>query len=112
MSSDAERVWDLIAGKLRKQKGLCPPTPEEAALAFKKSPAVPLSPERIESIVESVMTGKRPERKPDAEPVCQDETVDQEINDEAFAMCRNEGDGDQEADRVEKELEEKLLTED
>ena len=30
MSPDADSFWKNVAGKLRKKKGFCPPTPEEA----------------------------------------------------------------------------------
>src|SRR5260221_9084675 len=62
MSSDAEEVLDLVAHKLRKKKGLCPPTPEEAAEAFKKAKAIPLTDEEHASIVDAMLSGQTPER--------------------------------------------------
>jgi hypothetical protein len=113
MSSDADRFWEDLAGKLRKKKGLCPLTPEEAEQAYAEAPEVPLSPDLIESMVESIVAGEDP---PPWEPVS-DEDWDadpafDEIEEEALALFRNQGEVDPDAEKAEKSLEEKLLNDD
>jgi hypothetical protein len=110
MSADADRVWDLLAGKLRKQKGLCPPTPEEAERAYRKAPSVPLSRERMDEILKAAISGELPEKEPD-DVVFNDDHVDKEVEADALALCRNEGD-EPAAEQREKDLEDKLLSDD
>jgi hypothetical protein len=54
MSHDAEKRAEEMLNKLRKLKGLCPMTPEEADAAYDAAPEVPLSQDKIRSIVDSV----------------------------------------------------------
>ncbi len=54
MNSEDDKLWDEVASKLRKVKGLCPLTPEDAAAAFDQAPDAPLSEKQLNSIVESV----------------------------------------------------------
>ena len=111
MSSDADQVFDLVAGKLRRKKGLCPPTPEEAAAAFKNAKAIPLSQEQKDSLVDSMLAEEWPARIADRQ--CRVvQPVDQEIDSEARVLCRNAGDEDEESLRLESELDARLLEED
>ena len=57
MISDDDKFWHDVAGKLRKAKGLCPPSPDEADAAFDEAKEIPLSDDQIKSIVESVTSG-------------------------------------------------------
>ncbi len=50
MTSD--ELWNEVAPKLRKLKGLCPLTPEEAQKAYDEAEPVPMSEERIQEIVD------------------------------------------------------------
>jgi hypothetical protein len=113
MSSDADRFWEDLAGKLRKRKGLCPLTPEEAEQAYAEAPEVPLSPDLIESMVESIVSGEAP---PSWEPVSDedgdDDPIFAEIEEEALALFRNQGDMDPNTEQAEKSLEEELLNDD
>ena len=52
--------WNEIAGKLRKKKGFCPLTPEEAEAAYNAAPDVPLTEDRIALIVRAVIEDSQP----------------------------------------------------
>lgn len=56
MNHDAEQRADEIIHKLRKLKGFCPMTPQEADAAFDAAPAVPMSAEEISNIAAFVTT--------------------------------------------------------
>ncbi len=112
MSSGADKVFDLVASKLRKKKGLCPPTPEEAADAFKKAKAIPLTKEEHDAIVEAMLSEEsRASVLERAEPL-RSAPVDQEIDAESHSMCRKPGDSDQETDRLESQMEQELFEDD
>ena len=111
MSSDADKVFDLVANKLRKKKGLCPPTPEEAAEAFRKAKAIPLTQEEQDAIVQAMLSEEWPARRTE-EDIWQNQPVDTEIDAESRALCRNAGDGDEESDRLEAQMDKELLEED
>jgi hypothetical protein len=108
MSSEDDKFWDQYAGKLRKKKGFCPLTPEEAAAAFKAAPDVPLSEDRIDSIVRAATSSgtKTAEPEPGAEWEEGGEVAD--VSDQAYQLCRNKGD-DSDTDPDEKALEDELL---
>jgi hypothetical protein len=109
MSTDADKVWDLVANKLRKKKGLCPPTPEEAAEAFKNTKAIPLTDEEMAAIVEKMVSEESPIQTTEPSTLQNRKPLNQEINAECAAMFRNEGEGDEETERLEAELEQELL---
>jgi hypothetical protein len=111
MSSDDDRFWDDVAGKLRKAKGLCPPTPEEAEAAFDEAPEIPLSDDQIDSIVESVTSGEVTPWDP-APDTGWDDNPAQEIGEQVLAVFRNQGGDDPDGDRAESELERELLDDD
>jgi hypothetical protein len=112
MSSDADKVFDLVANKLRKKQGLCPPTPEEAAEAFKKAKAIPLTEEEHESIVEAMLSQQT--QVPDYEQAesWRGAPLNQEIDSECQAIYRNPGEDDEEANRLEAKIDQELLAED
>lgn len=68
MNNDAEQRADEMIHKLRKLKGFCPMTPQEADAAFDASPAVPMSAEEISNIVAFVTSAADLVRRP-ASPV-------------------------------------------
>jgi hypothetical protein len=106
MSSDDDKFWENVAGKLRKKKGFCPPTPEEAEAAFNAAPSVPLSEERINSIVDAA-TGK--------DELTEDEwQEDEELEDAKgeLQLYRKPGEGDEAAKKAEQELEDEMLNDD
>jgi hypothetical protein len=111
MSSEADRFWDEIAGKLRKKKGFCPLTPKEAEAAYNAAPDVPLPGDRIASIVRAATTGETEREAP--EPAAEWEEDDQvsEVAGQAHQLCRNKGDNS-DTDQEEKDLEDELLNDD
>jgi hypothetical protein len=109
MSSEADRIWDQCAGRLRKKKGFCPLTPEEAAAAYASAPIEPLSEERIDSIVRAATSGDASTDEPEAE--WQEDGDLADVTDQAHQLCRNKGD-DSDTDQDEKDLEDELLKDD
>lgn len=63
MSRDAEKRADEMTHKLRKLKGLCPMSPEEADAAFDAAPSVPIPPVKVRSIIDSVKSWEAEPRK-------------------------------------------------
>jgi len=112
MSSDPDKVFDLVANKLRKKKGLCPPTPEEAAAAFKKAKPIPLTDEEQQSIVEAMLSEHAPAGETEETPPWRDAPLDQEIDAECQAIYRNQGEEDEDTKRLEAELDRELLEDD
>jgi hypothetical protein len=112
MSSDADKVFDQVTNKLRKKKGLCPPTPEEAAEAFKKTKPIPVSEEEQAAIVDAMLSEETPIRGDDASEPWSSTPLDQEIDADCQAICRNPGEGDEDTERLEAEIEQELLKED
>ena len=94
MSSEADRIWDECAGRLRKKKGFCPLTPEEAAAAFNAAPIVPLSEDRIDSIVRAAISGETRTDEPEAKADCEGDAEVADVTDQAYQLCRNKGDDD------------------
>jgi hypothetical protein len=112
MSSDADKVFDLVANKLRKKKGLCPPTAEEAAEAFKKAKPIPVTEEEQAAIVDAMLSEDSPIGSDGAVPDWSNAPIDEEINADCQAICRNPGEGDADTERLEAEIEQELLKED
>ncbi len=112
MSSDADKYWHDIAGKLRKKKGLSPLTPQEAEAAFDAAPEIPLSDDHIRSIVESVKSGELTTWEPLPNLDWTDELDLQTVEDGVGQLFRNEGKHDPETDKAEEELREELLGDD
>ncbi len=112
MSFDDDKFWNEVAGKLRKRKGLCPLTPEEAEGAFDDAPAAPSSKDQIDSIVEMVTSGELTSWEPVSDCDWEDDAAIVEIGEQTRSMFRNQGDEDPESERAEKELEDKLLSDD
>jgi hypothetical protein len=112
MSSDADKAFDLVANKLRKKKGLCPPTPEEAAAAFKKAKEIPLTRDEKDAIIEAMLAEEWPPTRPPALQERESGQEDKEIEADALAIFRNPGEANAEADRREAEMDEELLKDD
>jgi hypothetical protein len=112
MSSDADKVFDLVANKLRKKKGLCPPTPEEAADAFKKAKPIPVTEEEQASIVDAMLSEETPVQDCAPSESWSSTPIDEEIDADCQAICRNPGETDEETERLEAKIEQELLKED
>ncbi len=114
MSSEADRFWDEYAGKLRKKKGFCPLTPEEAIAAFNAAEDAELSEDRIDSIVEAAITGETGVEEADEHAAWDGDSELDEVAEDAHQLCRhgNEEDEDADADKTEQDLEDELLKDD
>jgi hypothetical protein len=108
MSLDADRFWKNVAGKLRKKKGFCPLTPEEAEAAFNEAPSVPLSDERINSIVKAATGGQ----DSTDEGEWQEDDELQGAEEKQLQLFRKPGEGDEAAKKAETELEDEMLDDD
>jgi len=116
MSSDPDKLWKHVAGRLRKEEGLCPPTSDEAQQEYEKTVPVELSKERIEEIFrfatsDEIPNLERDDHEEDVHP-WMSVTLPAGVEEEEAALCRNEGKADPEAERLERELQEKMLRED
>lgn len=106
MSHDAEKRAEEMIHKLRKLKGFCPMTPEEADAGYEAAPADPISDDEIDSMIEFVTSGGNAswEPKPD---LGWTHTVNLEDVEDALQLHRNKGedDGDTtEEDRLREEM--------
>lgn len=109
MKSDADKFWDDNVGKIRKAKGLCPLTPEEADAAFDDAPEVPMSADEIASIVDAVTSGELASWEPLPQDDYETDPSFGEVNESVLEVFRHEGEADAEAEAVEKELEDEML---
>lgn len=112
MSSDADKYWHEIAGKLRKKKGLGPLTPSEAEAAFDAAPEIPLSDDQIQSITDSVSSGELTTWEPTPNLDWTNEVNLEEVEEGVGQLFRNEGDRDPKTDKAEEELRQELLDDD
>ncbi|MFL5241560.1 MAG: hypothetical protein ACJ8FY_05585 [Gemmataceae bacterium] len=108
MSPDADSFWKNVAGKLRRKKGFCPPTPEEAEAAFNAAPSVPLSEERINSIVEAAKSEDEEDLTDEGEWQKELESAEER----ELQLFRKPGEGDEAAKKAEQELEDEMLNDD
>ena len=111
MNTDADKFWDDAVGKIRKAKGLCPLTPEEADAAFDAAPEVPMSADEIASIVDAVTSGELASWEPLPQDDYGSDPTFEEVNESVLEVFRHEGETDAEAEAVEKELEDEMLNE-
>jgi hypothetical protein len=109
MKSDADRFWDDTVGKIRKAKGLCPLTPEEADAAFDAAPEVPMSADEIAAIVDAITSGELASWEPLPQDNYETDPTFEEVNESVLEVFRHEGEADAEAEAVEKELEDEML---
>jgi len=112
MKSDADKFWVDTVGKIRKAKGLCPLTPKEADEAFDDAPEVPMSADEIASIVDAVTSGELASWEPLAQYDYESDPTFGEVNESVLEVFRHEGEADDEAEALEKELEDEMLNED
>jgi len=109
--NDAENFWNRYSGKLRRFKGLCPLTPEEAEQALKKIPNRNASDEEINTIIEAIVRDEIPESEKQSQVDWSPECDYAEMDSEAV-LFRNEGEGNTNTDDLEDELLEELLDDD
>jgi DNA-directed RNA polymerase specialized sigma24 family protein len=88
MNSEADRFWDEIAGQLRKKKGFCPLSPEEAAAAFHAALPVPLPEDRIDSFVKAATSGDTQTEDPESEAAWSEA---KQVAGRSPQLCHNQG---------------------
>lgn len=103
MSEDPDRLWERLAPKYQRVKGLCPMTPDEAEAAYDAAPNTPLPIRTIRDMVERI-TGKSLDEEDDEPMAWQDAGVG-----ELCAMYREEGEPDPNTDEIEAELRKQML---
>ena len=108
MTSDADEFWTEIAPKYRLYKHLCPLTAEEAEAAFDNAPAIAMTAEEIQVIVDGVVADESRDWEPDPQEWYNDERLNQ-VKDEMFAIHRDEGESDPETDAKEDESRKRML---
>lgn len=109
MNSDADRFWDGAVGKIRKAKGLCPLTPDEADAAFDAAPEAPMSADEIAAIVEAVTSGELASWEPIPQEDYGTDPTFEDVNRSVLEVFRHEGESDADAEAVEKKLEDEML---
>ncbi len=109
MSSDADRLLKEDLERLRRQKGHCPLTPEEAEAELRAAPDNPLSDAEINSILDQVTSGELTEcpLSPELDWAGTIDTAP--VEDNVFQLNRNEGASDPETDAMLDELRKKAL---
>lgn len=104
MSEDPDLLWERLAPKYQRVKGLCPMTPDEAEAAYDSAPNTPLPSRTVSDMVERI-TGKSLGEGDDEPMAWQDA---EEVG-ELCAMYRGEGEPDPNTDQVEAELRKQML---
>jgi hypothetical protein len=66
--NEAEKFWQDRAKKLRRFKGLCPLTPEEAEQSLKKVSPQKASDDEIDSIIKAISRGELPAESEEKTP--------------------------------------------
>ena len=94
MSHDAEKRAEDMIHRLRKLKGLCPMTPEEADAAYDAAPSIPISRDKIRSIIESVMSGEFVSWEPVPDRGANEHMELGSVESESLQLFRNKGDDD------------------
>jgi hypothetical protein len=111
MGHDAEKRAEEMIHKLRKLNGFCPMTPEEADAAYEAAPAVPISEDDIESMIEFVTSGGRASWEPRPDLGWADDINTSEVEDDALQIHRNQGEDDGDTTEEDK-LREEMLSDD
>ena len=93
-----------------------PPDPDEAQQEYEKTAPIKLSKERLEEIFRFATSEEIPaldrDDDEDKAPPWRSLALPAGVEEEEAALCHNEGEADAEAERLERELQEKMLRED
>ncbi len=111
MSSEAEKRAERMIHKLRKLKGFCPLTPEEADAMYDAAPAEEIGDDDVQSLVEFVVSGAKAAWEPQPDLGWDAEVDLGEVEDEALQLYRNKGEGGDDTSE-EDSLREELLNDD
>ncbi|MCF6283575.1 MAG: hypothetical protein L3K26_00060 [Candidatus Hydrogenedentes bacterium] len=114
MEHDADKYWQQVSPGLRRYLNLAPPTRAEAEAEFEAAEAVPISEERMQSILNYATTGKREKRRKKMELPDWLKNIDltQIGQDMVPALARNAGKTDVEVTRLLEELRKEHLADD
>lgn len=108
---NADKWWDDAVQKLRRMKGLCSLTREEAEAELKKVKRVPISESKIDAMVKRIVSGQVNDEEPATAPWCELQ-VDEELESELLQLNRHGGEENEETTKHLNELREKLLNDD
>ena len=108
MSYDEKRLRELM-DKLRKVKGLCPLSEEEAEAAYNAAPDEPMTEDEIRSVVETVTSGELASWEPRLDLDWSEEVDLEDVASDAYQLFRNKGEGDAESAAAEEELRREML---
>lgn len=111
MSHDAEKRAEEAIQKLRKLKGFCPMTAEEADAAYDTAPADPISDDEIESMIEFATAGETALWEPRPDLGWADDMNTSDVEDDALQIHRNKGENDGDTTEEDK-LREEMLNDD
>lgn len=107
MSHDAGKRAEELFHKLRKLKGYCPMTPEEADAAYDAAPADPISDDEIDSMIDLVTSGRKPTWEPKPDLGWTDDIDTSGVEEDSLQLHSNkgeEGDDTSEEDRLREEM--------
>lgn len=98
MSNEADKLWESVENDLRRKKGLCPLTPEEAQGEFERLQDEDIADDEIDGIVEAVTSGELTSwvPMPNLDELAGVDTT--EIESDALQLFRNPGESDPETD--------------
>src|SRR5262249_7360705 len=109
MSSDSDRLLREDVERLRREKGLCPLTPEEAEKELKAAPAHPLSSADIDSVLDKVKSGELTEWDAEPMPDWANSLNTADVSDDVLQLNRNPGVSDPDTDKLIDDLRRKAL---
>ncbi|GAB4338302.1 MAG: hypothetical protein Kow0010_26650 [Dehalococcoidia bacterium] len=109
MNNEADNFWQKVARGLARRSGCAPLTPEEAQKEFDSLPDTKLSEAEIDAIVDQATSGELAVWTPTPPD---DDTTDfdrEAIEEDVLQLNRNEGQSDEETDKLLDELRRKAL---
>lgn len=100
MTSDADRFWEGVAGKLRRAKGFSIPTPEEAEAELDAAKEEPLTDEQIDAMMRAAVSEELDTYTPTPDLSWLGEAKDSLIDQEQLVLNRNRGEEDTEVEEL------------
>ena len=111
MTADADPLRKDLE-RLRKLKGLCPLTPEEAEAEFAAAPEEPITPDEVEDLIRRVKSGELDAAEPFPDGQWLDEVEYEDVEEDVLQLNRNAGEEDEATDQLLEELRRKALDDD
>jgi hypothetical protein len=100
MTSDADKFWDEVAGKLRRAEGFCVPNPKDLEAELDALEAEPLTDEQVDEMIQAATSGELATWTPLPDLEWTGEGEPSDINDEVLQLNRNLGEEDPEIDEL------------